>query len=613
MSKRPRPGDVFRRIGVDAPGNLPDLPTSEGSGQSMPSSLSTPHAGDLEDMPQSIRLAEVADHKSVRILLGGFVRRQRNIITEVQVYGTVVSLTERAATPEQSSFVVGTVVELRQSMKYSQQVGLSGVVIGAPDDNGLVVVVLEDGTLDLFYIGEEDDSAREIEVHPLSLRRAVVSVDNRTLEVEYPIEMTLNVGDEVALYSKTMQITAVVGRRDVGEVAVVSNLIDDDSCEVEYRGGNRVVHIADDIDQVSVGARVVLDYGGQVVKAILSMGNQFAVENSTDVSWSDVVGQDEAIQLLQDLIELPAKAGDVFQTLNIGRSKGVLLCGPPGCGKTLIMRAVATSLARAHGSDKPIGFLLVNGPDIFEHLVGAAERKVRALFDWCRAFESKYGFPAVLAIDEADAIAKRRGSGISSDATDTIVNALLVEMDGFEKGGPVVMMATNRRDIFDPAITRDGRIDQTVWIKRPDQSAAEHIFRLYLAKRPLIGIAPDDAAAQAASLLFDTKYAFYNIQVMHPATEEGGQPRQEDVPFTLGHITSGAMIAGIVNKAARLAARRAVADPSAPVGVTMDDLKAAIQSKFEENAKLDHIDALKEHRNTITDPVKDIQKLHQKR
>jgi proteasome-associated ATPase len=207
---------------------------------------------------------------------------------------------------------------------------------------------------------------------------------------------------------------------------------------------------------------------------------------------------------------------------------------------------------------------------------------------WARKHKKTHGYPAVIFIDEADAILGKRGSGISSDMERTIVPMFLAEMDGLEDSGAVMLLSTNRPDVLDPAIVRDGRIDRKVKVDRPDKDSAVEVFKLHLRGMPFSnGYTVQDMAVLGRDQLFSDRNRLYDI---HVSTDKDDKV----IPFTLGNLINGAMIAGIVDQATSLAIHRDISKGGDPKGLTKDDVIGAIDCTYEQNRDLNHQDELAE-------------------
>ncbi len=212
---------------------------------------------------------------------------------------------------------------------------------------------------------------------------------------------------------------------------------------------------------------------------------ELVLEEVPDVTYDDVGGLDDQIDAIKDAVELPYLYADLFHEHELQPPKGILLYGPPGCGKTLIAKAVANSLAQRVSEktgDKTARsyFLNIKGPELLNKYVGETERQIRLIFQRARE-KSEEGYPVIVFFDEMDSLFRTRGTGISSDIESTIVPQLLAEIDGVESLKNVIVIgASNREDLIDPAILRPGRLDVKIKIERPDEESAKQIFRQYL-------------------------------------------------------------------------------------------------------------------------------------
>jgi proteasome-associated ATPase len=254
--------------------------------------------------------------------------------------------------------------------------------------------------------------------------------------------------------------------------------------------------------------------------------------------------------------------------------------------------AIVTAIARMYGIDAreamQSGFIYVKGPELLEMWLGKSEEAIRSLFARAKTHKKRYGFPAIIFIDEAEALLRKRGSGISSDIESTTVPTFLAEMGGMEESGALVLLATNRADILDPAVVRDGRVDVKVYVSRPTLESAGEIFNIHLKGVPLAdGLKKKDIAATAAKRLFSDEYKYYTVT-------DRKDPKTPKY-FLLKHIVNGALIAGIVDKATTLAIRRDSGHPEKnPGGVKEQDLLDAIDMVFKQNIGLDHEEPMNE-------------------
>ncbi len=336
-------------------------------------------------------------------------------------------------------------------------------------------------------------------------------------------------------------------------------------CEVDFGTQTRWVVIGDNYPEAEVGGRVSTDPGMQVVQAYLGMAALRQDAPKVSVDWSEIGGQEAAKIVLKDAVCAATKNAELFKRYGRTPCKGVLLAGPPGCGKTLLAKAAATEFARLQGGEMT-GFIYVKGPEILSKWVGEAERSVRDLFERARKHFTKTGQRAFIFMDEADAVLSRRGSGQSSDMERTIVPAFLAEMDGLDEGNPFILLATNRPEQLDPAIVRDGRIDQKVAVRRPSRVDAYDILRLYLGKRPVQG-GVDELADAVVTSIFDGAHTLAEIH-----------NEEHHFKLTLDRMISGAMLAGVAERAAAIAMRRDIAhEVTEPSGLCKQDLLSAVE------------------------------------
>jgi proteasome-associated ATPase len=306
---------------------------------------------------------------------------------------------------------------------------------------------------------------------------------------------------------------------------------------------------------------------------------ELILEEVPDIAYHDIGGLASQIEQIRDAVELPFLHADLFHEHKLKPPKGVLLYGPPGCGKTLIAKAVANSLAKKVSDiiGQPSGrsyFLNIKGPELLNKYVGETERQIRLIFQRAKE-KSAEGVPVIVFFDEMDSIFRTRGSGVSSDVENTIVPQLLSEIDGVEQLKNVIVIgASNREDMIDPAILRPGRLDVKIKIERPDAEAAKDIFSKYLvAELPLAKDVVDLYDGEPDRAVRDM--IEQSVQRMYAESDE---------VLYFKDFNSGAMIENIVNRAKKMAIKRFL--DTGTKGVRTDDLFQAVQDEFKENEDL---------------------------
>jgi proteasome-associated ATPase len=333
-------------------------------------------------------------------------------------------------------------------------------------------------------------------------------------------------------------------------------------------------------EKLKPGLDVRLDVNQRVALEVIGMGRRVdrSLERVTQLPWASIGGQDEAVQAIRDTIEMPFLHRDLFKRFEHTVPKGFLLYGPPGCGKTLLGKATAYNLReqiRAQtGRDHPEFFLHVKGPEILNMWVGESERQVRDLFAQCREHAAE-GALAFLFIDEAESILGTRRAGRHHSILSTLVPMFCTEMDGIEPlQNVVVILASNRADLIDPAILRPGRIDRKIRVRRPDLEGARRIYEIYLKETlPLAGPPAELAAATAAAQFARTEENAF-LEVVY-------RSGRKDVLYR-GELASGAIIAAVVERAKSIAIKRSI-ETRQETSITKDDLLLALRREYEEN------------------------------
>jgi len=333
-------------------------------------------------------------------------------------------------------------------------------------------------------------------------------------------------------------------------------------------------------EKLKPGMEIRLDANQRVALEVIGVGRRIerALETVTELPWSAIGGQNEAVQAIRDTIELPFLHRELFKRFEHSVPKGFLLHGPPGCGKTLLGKATAYNLRQQihaeTGVDHPEFFLHVKGPEILNMWVGESERQVRDLFAQCRERAAE-GSLAFLFIDEAESILGTRRAGRYSSILSTLVPMFCSEMDGIEPlQNVVVILASNRADLIDPAILRPGRIDRKIKVNRPTLEGAQRIYEIYL-KESLPLAEPREVLARTVA---EAHYAHTPENQFLEITFRSGK---RDFLYR-GDLSSGAVIAAIVERAKSLAIKRSI-ETKADTHLSREDLLVALQREYSEN------------------------------
>jgi proteasome-associated ATPase len=444
-----------------------------------------------------------------------------------------------------------------------------------PNNFGTVLQVNEDGTVD-------------------------VTTGNRKLRVaaQPTIEVKeLSIGQEVLL-NESLNIVDIRGYERSGEVVRVREKLADGRVVVIARADEeQVLELSDSMkgQKFRAGDFVRIDPKSGLIYERLARPEveELVLEEVPDVTYDQVGGLVSQIEEIRDAVELPYVHKDLFGDYGLVPPKGILLYGPPGCGKTLIAKAVANSLAtavaeRTGNPDTRSYFLNVKGPELLNKWVGETERQIRLIFQRAKE-KSDEGVPVIVFFDEMDSLFRTRGSGISSDVESTIVPQLLSELDGVEALKNVIVIgASNREDLIDPAILRPGRLDVKIKINRPDPDAARQIFRIYLDPSvPLDEAELESVEGDAEAML--KRMIDRTVETMYSESDEN---RFLEVTYANGDrellyfkdFSSGAMIENIVRRAKKDAIKREIAGGKR--GVKTEDLLVAIKQEFREHEDL---------------------------
>lgn len=463
--------------------------------------------------------------------------------------------------------------ELRKQKKWYGKIVSQGV-----DEDGWVILELPNGNRERLNIGLKTEIPQVKLLGKDDGMNVVITFDGKLFEVHGLPGVFFKPSENVKVDMETKQIHASTGVSSAGDVAYVKGIVDDLHIEVENNGNNRVVIFGLE-QKVEPSDRVMLDNSSTMVLRVLERDgkDRFNLRAETDTTWEEIAGLEDAKDQMIEALELPYKQPELYKFYNMTPPKGILLFGPQGCGKTLCAKASAASLARTHGSENfQSGFIYVKGPELLSKWVGQSEQEIRGLFARGREHYDRHGYPALLFIDEADAILPMRGTGKSSDVENTIVPQFLSEMDGLEDSHVMVLLATNQPKRLDPAVVREGRVDRHVKINRPTRNNVVDYFRIHMRGMPFVkGLETEEAANIAAKELFSDSRVLY--RVTHQKSVE---------IFRLADAVTGAMIAGVCSQAKSIAMKRDLAAANGGIGVTPHDLVQSVVNHYIQHADL---------------------------
>ena len=443
-----------------------------------------------------------------------------------------------------------------------------------PSAYGTLLGRNDDGTVDVFSGGRK----MRVALHP---RLADDTAD-------------LTRGAEVVL-NESLNVVLARASEKAGEVVTLKDLLDDGRAVIVGRADDeRVVEVAESLrgTRLRAGDSLLMDSrtGLLLEKLPRPEVEELVLEEVPDISYADVGGLDRQIEAITDAVELPFLHRDLFVAHKLPAPKGILLYGPPGCGKTLIAKAVANSLAKkvseATGDHSARSYFLnIKGPELLNKYVGETERQIRLVFQRARE-KSEEGVPVIVFFDEMDSLFRTRGTGISSDMESTIVPQLLAEIDGVEALRNVIVIgASNREDLIDPAILRPGRLDVKIKIERPNIDAAQQIFARYLTsdlpldESEVTDLGGGDRDKAVAVMIERTVTEMYRDDDANQFLEVTYQNGDKEIMY-YRVFSSGAMIENIVRRAKKLAIKRVIA--AGTPGIRTQDLLDSIRQENKE-------------------------------
>jgi proteasome-associated ATPase len=445
-----------------------------------------------------------------------------------------------------------------------------------PSGYGTYLGTNDDGSIDVFTAGRKMRVALHPQIESAELRKGQEVVLNESFNVVLARGLDLN-----------------------GEVVTLKEILEDGrrALVVGRADEERVVELAEELigEKLRAGDTILMEgrSGMLLEKLPRPEVEELILEEVPDISYEDIGGLNEQIEMIQDAVELPYLYGELFTEHRLPPPKGILLYGPPGCGKTLIAKAVANSLAKRvsekTGSRSTRSYFLnIKGPELLNKYVGETERQIRLIFQRARE-KSEEGVPVIVFFDEMDSLFRTRGSGISSDIESTIVPQLLAEIDGVESLKNVIVIgASNREDLIDPAILRPGRLDVKIKIERPDERGATHIFACYLTED--LPLSEDEVAknkgnrgAAIEKMINATVDYMYSTEDDNRFLEVTYQNGDKEIMY-FKDFSSGAMIENIVRRAKKLSIKRLIA--GGKKGITTQDLVDSTRQEFKEHEDL---------------------------
>jgi proteasome-associated ATPase len=552
--------DVMRRISSNGPRGAGE-PVSERE-QAMGRSIQD----EIEDLREAMRFFG-GDSSEFRRRLDRVLAEYDALRRRYHLMRDQVSDGER-----QNEKLVATLQEAKQQIELLKEE--VDKLCAPPNGYGVFQRANKDGTAEIVVDGKH----MRVNVHP--------NVDTSCFEE-----------GQLVVLNEAFNVVEAAGFTQRGEITSIVDLLGDGRAIVlGHTDDERVVTLAAPLrkERLKVGDHILVDTRTQYAfeKMPKSIVEEVALEEVPDVTYDQIGGLGEQVEILRDAIELPYLHPAVFAEHKLSPPKGILLYGPPGCGKTLIAKAVANSLAKRieekTGKDTAAYFLNVKGPELLNKYVGETEHKIREVFKRARE-KANEDVPVVIFFDEMDSLFRMRGSGISSDMEATVVAQFLSEIDGVESLKNVIVIgASNRQDLIDPAVLRPGRLDLKVKVNRPDREAASEIFTKYLTDDLPFHLASEerygsDPVKIVDGMIRDTIDHMYSTGDDNKFLEVTYAKGEREI-FYFKDFASGAMIENIVARAKKMAVKRFIDHRER--GIRREDLHDAVNDEFKENEDL---------------------------
>jgi proteasome-associated ATPase len=503
-------------------------------------------------------------------------RRVERLITEYELVRQRYDRARRQLydAERQNEKLVNTLQEAKQQIELLKEE--VDKLCSPPNTFGLYERANKDGTIEI----NVDGKLMRVNVHP-------------SIRVEDLME------GQLVVLNEAFNVIDACGFETRGEVTQVADVLDDGRVMVlGHADEERVISLSAPMrrTKLKVGDNLLINprTGYGVEKMPKSTVDEVVLEEVPDVTYDDIGGLGDQIEVLHDSIELPYMYAEEFKKYQLDPPKGILLYGPPGCGKTMIGKAIANSLAlrmaETRGGEAKSYFLNVKGPELLNKYVGETEHKLREVFKNARE-KAAEDVPVVIFFDEMDSLFRMRGSGISSDMEATVVAQFLSEIDGVEALSNVIVVgASNRQDLIDPAVLRPGRLDLKIKVQRPDRAGAREIFLKYLKSdlplhESVVRKYGPDPEAVVKGMIDEV------IEGMYAETEENKflevtYAKGEREIFYFRDFSSGAMIKNIVDRAKKKAVKRLIDKGAGEAGIDIPDLDAAVREEFKENEDL---------------------------